>query len=57
MHQQLKCPLCNHRVIDAESSVKSEVRVFKPTESWKADYYTKCRNCKKEIGLKKLNCN
>lgn len=55
MRKQLKCPFCNHRVIDADDTVESEIRVCKSNESWKADYYTKCWSCKKEIGLKKLN--
>ncbi len=53
MRKKLKCPLCKKRVIDAGPTVKSEVRVVEPDENWEADYYTKCRCCKNEIGLKK----
>ncbi len=55
MPKQIKCPICNRRLIDAEESVESEVRVFNPAETWKADYYFKCWKCKSNIGLKKLN--
>lgn len=53
MPKQIKCPICNRRLIDAEESVESEVRVFNPAETWKADYYLKCWKCKSNIGLKK----
>jgi len=57
MRKKLNCPFCNHRVIDADVTVISEVRVCDPRELWPADYYIKCWSCKKEIGLKKLNRN
>ncbi|MEI6132408.1 MAG: hypothetical protein WCQ41_06270 [Bacillota bacterium] len=55
MVKKLKCPICGFRVIDSESEVKTELRVIKDSEEWKPDYLGKCRSCKQEIGLKKLN--
>ena len=55
MHKQLKCPHCDRRVIDSGENVRSEIRVIRPTDSWKADYFTKCWGCKNEIGIKQLN--
>lgn len=55
MNKQLKCPCCGARLLDEAEHSKSEVRVANSKSDWKADYYTKCRRCKKEIGLRKLN--
>lgn len=54
MRKKLTCPFCNHRVIDSEDTVQSEIRVCKPNELWKPDYYIKCWSCKKEIGIRKI---
>ncbi|MDF2854653.1 MAG: hypothetical protein K0Q87_504 [Neobacillus sp.] len=55
MNKRLKCPNCGARLIDEAEHIKSEVKLVNQSEDWNPDYYTKCWNCKKEIGLKKLN--
>jgi predicted RNA-binding Zn-ribbon protein involved in translation (DUF1610 family) len=50
---QLKCPQCGRRIIDSEKNVKTEIRIIKTDNDWIPDYYTKCWNCKSEIGIKK----
>jgi phage FluMu protein Com len=55
MRKQLRCPICNRRLIDAEVNIETELRAFDPAMVWKADYYLKCWKCKSSIGLKKIN--
>lgn len=52
MNKKLKCPNCGARLIDEADYTISEVRIVKQDDKWKPDYFTKCWNCKKEIGLK-----
>ena len=53
--KQLKCPVCNRRLIDSTESTKSELRVEKEMDScWIPDYIQKCPHCKNQIGIKKV---
>lgn len=52
-HEQLKCPVCGKRLIDCNHGVKSQVSIAE--EAAGADYFTKCKNCKTEIGIKKIS--
>lgn len=52
IHKRIQCPHCGSRIIDADSDIDSEVRVIKESDQWRPEYYTKCWNCKAEIGLK-----
>lgn len=56
MNKKLMCPICGARIVDASEYTISELRVVEEKElKWVADYYQKCKKCKKEIGIKKLN--
>jgi len=55
MNKKLMCPICGARIVDASEHTVSELRVVKEELKWIADYYQKCKKCKKEIGIKKIN--
>lgn len=55
MSKRLQCPNCGARLIDQAENTRSEVRLITQSGAWNPDYYAKCWNCKKEVGLKKLN--
>lgn len=61
MKKEVYCPLCRSRIIDAENSVYTELRVIDPKghdppqQSWKPDYYVKCWKCKSEVALRKIS--
>lgn len=54
--KKIPCPHCGFkRLIDAEEKNKSEL--FTENEmpdDWKADYFLKCPQCKKQIGIRKV---
>ena len=52
MNKRINCPVCGARLIDEAAHTKSEVRTL--SDKWHPDYLTKCRNCKKEIGIKQI---
>lgn len=59
MKTQLSCPRCGRRLMDAESSVKSETRDMDSNREfflnrWMPDYYVKCWKCKAHIGIRKV---
>ncbi len=60
MKKQMECPKCGRRILDAESSISSEVKDLddKRNEAllrgWKPDYYVKCWKCKAHIGIRKI---
>lgn len=59
MKKQLLCPQCGRRLMDTETSVKSETRVMDSPkdailEKWIPDYYLKCWKCKARIGIRKV---
>ena len=54
--EQLKCPVCEKRLIDTNKATISEA--YKEGEyppGWEPDYVTKCGNCKNQIGIKKIS--
>ncbi len=54
--KQLKCPICNRRLIDSTETTKTELRVENETDSkWTPDYIQKCPHCKNLIGIKKVS--
>ncbi len=51
----LHCPKCGRgRLIDENTSVKSEMHVVENDEPSPADYYIKCAVCKAQIGVRKI---
>ena len=52
--KQIQCPRCGSRIIDASMGTKTLIRVLPEKEELPADYYMKCKHCRTEIGLKKL---
>lgn len=59
MKKKLLCPLCRSRLIDTESTIKSETKAmdFRDNDSmgrWIPDYYLKCWKCKANIGIRKV---
>ena len=55
--KQLSCPVCGfHRLVDSSVSVQSEVFAEKKMPPlWIPDYYTKCKKCGNQIGIKKVS--
>jgi uncharacterized protein with PIN domain len=53
MRKKLRCPSCDSRLIDEDGKTQSQAMVAEGDTP--ADYYLKCRVCKKEIAIKKLN--
>ena len=52
---QLKCPVCNARLIDSVSGNRSKLvpeENFRP--EWRPDYIQKCPKCTRPIGIQKL---
>ena len=59
MKTHLLCPRCGRRLIDAESSVRSEMRDMESDREaflkrWVPDFYMKCWNCKAQVGIRKV---
>jgi len=59
MKVQLKCPVCSARIADTDNMVTTKMKVIGRNESplvnrWRADYYLKCRKCKSNIGIQKI---
>lgn len=54
-NRRILCPVCSSRVIDEGAETQTEIRIFKPADEWRADYYTRCWKCKTILGLRKLN--
>lgn len=53
MRRAIRCPVCGHRLLDAEDNVKTQVRPVEKDAKWKPDFYEKCVGCKSDIGIKK----
>lgn len=54
--KQLKCPVCNRRLIDAQEDTESELVPEKEIKSgWVPDYFQKCPSCKNQIGIRKVS--
>lgn len=54
MTKQLRCPVCNWRLIDEGKYTVSKTKMVIDEKDEISDYYIKCKNCKKNIGIKKL---
>ena len=56
MKKRISCPICGFaRLIDSDENVKSELREESTiTDGWHPDYFQKCPQCKKQIGIKKI---
>ena len=51
----LSCPICeNERLIDTSELTHSKTYVPGQTGYMEADYYQKCKGCKEQIGIKKI---
>lgn len=55
MRKQLECPCCMARLIDENKKTVSKARLVKNFDKEEADYYLKCRKCKKEIAIIKIS--
>ncbi len=55
--KQLECPVCGfQRLIDADENNMSELIAEESMpEGWHPDYFQKCPNCKKQIGIRKVS--
>lgn len=54
MHKEIKCPCCGYRLIDADRKIITEACAVDQVNKMEADYYVKCKKCKKEIGIRKI---
>lgn len=52
--KRVECPKCGSRLMDESIHTSSELRVMEDGVPWEADYYPKCKVCKAEIGVKKI---
>ncbi|MDD3653105.1 MAG: hypothetical protein PHO01_02785 [Desulfotomaculaceae bacterium] len=52
--KQIHCPKCGCRIIDAARSTRTLIKALSGNDESPADYYMKCRSCRTEIGLQKL---
>lgn len=54
--KQIPCPVCGfRRLIDAEMDNLSELMPEnKMPDGWHPDYFQKCPQCKKQIGIRKV---
>lgn len=52
--KRVECPKCGSRLMDESIHTSSELRVMEEGIAWEADYYPKCKVCKAEIGVKKI---
>ena len=53
-NKPIGCPLCiTGRIIDASEKTNEEKLItYKPNDAEKAEWFVKCPNCKKQIGLR-----
>ena len=55
IHQRLPCPACHFdRLIDTGLCTHSLTYVEGQDGYQDADYYQKCKNCKAEVGIRKI---
>lgn len=52
--KRVECPKCGSRLMDESIYTSSELRIMEDDVPWEADYYPKCKVCKAEIGVKKI---
>lgn len=63
MKNEVRCPHCGRRLLDAEMGVQTKTKVIDPYDlgppknRWKPDYYTKCWKCHSTVGYKKIEDN
>ena len=50
---QIKCPICRKRLMDYSEGI--EAYASPTTEMSHADFFAKCKYCRNEIGIRKLN--
>jgi len=53
--QTLKCPRCNYRLIDSGVTTSSILYVMEVVNELYVDYFAKCKRCRIEVGIKKIN--
>lgn len=53
LHKPIKCPYCDRRLIDENSTSNTRV-IVNPNNDCEADYYLKCPKCTIVIGIKKI---
>jgi hypothetical protein len=46
---RVECPCCGWLLMNQNEKIKTSVKLNNQTEQ--ADYYIKCKNCKKEISI------
>jgi ssDNA-binding Zn-finger/Zn-ribbon topoisomerase 1 len=52
--KRVKCPKCGARLMDENINTSSVLHVMEEGVHWEADYYPKCKVCKAEIGVRKI---
>ncbi len=52
--KQINCPCCGRRLIDSKEEIITVAEEVKPYGEDEADYFLKCKVCKKEIGIIKV---
>jgi hypothetical protein len=55
LHERLPCPACHfERLIDTSPKTRSLTYTEGQAGYLDADYFQKCKNCKAEIGIRKI---
>jgi DNA-directed RNA polymerase subunit RPC12/RpoP len=54
MKKKIKCPCCGSRLMDSNEKIKTLVLETQSSDEDAADYFIKCKGCKKEIGIIKI---
>lgn len=52
--KKIKCPCCGSRLMDSNEQIITVAEEAAPYGEEEADYFIKCKTCKKEIGIKKI---
>ena len=52
--KKIKCPCCGSRIMDSNEQVNTIALQAEHTKEEEADYFIKCKVCKKEIGIIKV---
>jgi DNA-directed RNA polymerase subunit RPC12/RpoP len=53
--KKIKCPCCGSRIMDSNEQVITVAEEVASYNEKEADYFIKCKVCKKEIRIKKVS--
>lgn len=51
MKKMVLCPSCRRRIFDSDDKVTMETEIVDANNRKRKDFYCKCWNCKKEVGV------